>query len=200
MSLFLKYFLPIYFILFFGLAFLWRSYLVWKTTGHNPYKLAHSDSAHDYIGILFRGLMAASAGMIALYVFYQPAYSFLLPIFWLDIPALAWIGVILLIAALVWTLIAQAHMGRSWRIGVDTEVKTELVSHGLFTISRNPIFLGMRAMLLGLFLVLPNALSFGILLLGEALVQVQVRLEEEHLLKLHGHAYQEYRNQTRRWI
>jgi protein-S-isoprenylcysteine O-methyltransferase Ste14 len=200
MSLFLKIFLPIYFVLFFGLAMLWRSIFVWKATGLNPYKLSSTDSAHDYIGVWFRLVMLAAAVMVALYAFAPNAYPFLMPIPWLAVDVLIWIGVILLTAALVWTLIAQADMGKSWRIGVDKDVATELVSRGLFKLTRNPIFLGMRVMLLGVFLTLPNLLSFTTLILGEVLMQIQVRLEEEHLLKLHGVAYQQYQKQTRRWI
>jgi protein-S-isoprenylcysteine O-methyltransferase Ste14 len=95
---------------------------------------------------------------------------------------------------------AQETMGRSWRIGVDTSVRTDLVIHGVFAISRNPVFLGMRIVLLGLFLILPNALSLLILVLADTLMQVQVRLEEQHLLALHGDAYREYGRRTRRWI
>jgi hypothetical protein len=34
-------------------------------------------------------------------------------------------------------------MKNSWRIGIDTVTKTELVTTGLFAISRNPFFFGM---------------------------------------------------------
>ena len=80
------------------------------------------------------------------------------------------------------------------------EIKTDLVQHGLFKISRNPIFLGMRVMLIGFFLILPNAATFAILLLGEVLVQVQVRLEEAYLRQLHGMRYNAYRQRVRRWL
>ena len=200
MSAFLRIFLPVYFVIFLGLAFFWRSYRVWRATGHNPYKLGNSDSAHDYIGRLLRMLLIAGMTVVALYVFLPIAYPYLLPVFWLELASLKRIGVFLLVAGLIWMLAAQENMGRSWRIGVDSDVRTDLVEHGLYRISRNPIFLGMRAILLGLFLVLPNALSFAILLLGDALIQVQVRLEEGHLLKLHGDSFQQYRHRTRRWI
>jgi protein-S-isoprenylcysteine O-methyltransferase Ste14 len=47
----------------------------------------------------------------------------------------------------------------SWRIGIDTKTKTELVTNGLFSISRNPIFFGMIITLIGVFLATPNALT-----------------------------------------
>ncbi|HRJ74943.1 MAG TPA: isoprenylcysteine carboxylmethyltransferase family protein, partial [Anaerolineales bacterium] len=124
----------------------------------------------------------------------------LLPISFLTNNILANIGFVLLFLALVWVLIAQVHMQKSWRIGIDEDVKTELVQTGLFKISRNPIFLGMRVMLLGLFLIIPNAITLTILITGEMLIQTQVRLEEEFLTRSHGQAYLNYQKQVRRWI
>jgi protein-S-isoprenylcysteine O-methyltransferase Ste14 len=197
---FLRNFLPAYFLAFIGLAFFWRSYRVWRTTGLNPIKLGRSESAHDYIGACFGALLIGSASMVALFVFAPTGYAYLLPVFWLSGPALAWAGVTLLTIGLIWIIAAQAGMGRSWRIGVDADSHTELVRRGLFAVSRNPIYLGMRVVLLGQLLALPNALSVAILLLGEVLVQIQARLEEEHLLKLHGSTYEAYRARTHRWI
>ena len=67
--------------------------------------------------------------------------------------------------ALIWVLIAQAQMGTSWRIGIDTENETMLITHGIFRLSR--IFLGMRGNLLGMFFVLPNVLTLVLCLLGD---------------------------------
>jgi protein-S-isoprenylcysteine O-methyltransferase Ste14 len=91
-------------------------------------------------------------------------------------------------------------MGLSWRIGIDTAHATELVQHGLFGVSRNPIFLAMRLSLLGLLLVYPAAATLALLVAGEILIQVQVRLEEQHLLGLHGDAYRAYCARVRRWL
>ena len=72
-------------------------------------------------------------------------------------------------------------MGESWRIGVDNEHKTKLVHTGVFSISRNPIYLGMMVTLIGLFLVIPNAVTLLIFVLGVVVINIQVRLEEEYL-------------------
>jgi protein-S-isoprenylcysteine O-methyltransferase Ste14 len=74
------------------------------------------------------------------------------------------------------------------------------VSTGLFGVSRNPIFLGMMGTLLGLLLVLPNALTLTIFALGFALMQIQVRLEEEFLRRSQEGEYEEYANRVRRWL
>ena len=49
-------------------------------------------------------------------------------------------------------------------------------------------------------LVAPNALSLAVLLLGEALIQLQVRFEEAHLERIEGEAYRAYRARVPRWL
>ena len=200
METFLKYFLLIYYALFFLFAMLIPTYRVWKATGVNPYKLGNSDTAHDFIGKNFRIAMLACAWVVIVFAFLPDIYQFLLPIGYLTNSTLAVIGQILLSFALIWVLVAQSHMQKSWRIGIDKDVKTELVQRGLFMVSRNPIFLGMRIMLLGLFLILPNAVMLLIWIAGDMLIQIQVRLEEEFLTRTHGESYLAYQKQVRRWI
>lgn len=196
--------LLVYLLLFFGLAFFWRSYRVWRTTGVNPYRLANReyqrDDVHGLVNRLFRLTLVGTALIVLVYAFSPPLYSFFAPFIWLDRPVVLVTGWILLLVALIWVLIAQVQMGSSWRIGIDTEHATELVTHGVFGRSRNPIFLGMRVMLVGLFLILPNALSLALWWLADTLMQVQVYLEEVHLRGLHGQAYERYCQQVRRWL
>lgn len=196
----MKFFLLFYLLIFFGLAMVLPSYRVWKTTGINPYKLGSSDSAHDYIGVLFRLTLIATAVIVVLATFLPNLYGYLVPIDYLTHSALITSGVTLLSIAVIWVLIAQVHIQKSWRIGIDEDVKTDLVQTGLFKISRNPIFLGMRVMLLGLFFVLPSAASLVVLIAGDLLIQIQVRLEEEFLTRMHGQTYRDYKKQVRRWL
>jgi protein-S-isoprenylcysteine O-methyltransferase Ste14 len=200
MESFLKSFLIAYYALFFLFAMFLPTYRIWKTSGVNPYKLGSSDSAHDYIGRLFRVTLIVCAFVILAFVFFPALYARLLLISFLSHPWLIGIGLSFLLFALGWVLVAQGHMQKSWRIGIDEDVRTELVQQGLFRFSRNPIFLGMRLMLLGLFLVLPNAVMLIVLVTGEILIQIQVRLEEEFLTRVHGDNYLHYQKHVRRWI
>ncbi|HUE97803.1 MAG TPA: isoprenylcysteine carboxylmethyltransferase family protein [Anaerolineales bacterium] len=200
METFLNYFLIVYYTLFFTFAMLLPTYRVWKTTGVNPYKLGTSDSAHDYIGRLFRITLIACALLIAAFVFFPSVYEKFFPVSFLSQGGISGAGLILLLFALAWVLIAQQHMQKSWRIGIDEDVRTELVQRGLFKISRNPIFLGMRLMLLGLFLILPNVVMLIIGIVGEILIQIQVRLEEEYLTRIYRDSYLTYQKLVRRWF
>lgn len=199
MESFLSVFLLPYFVVYFFAAFVWLPYRTWKRTGLNPYALGTSDTAYDYIGVVFRATLITIVLVVFIYVFFSDLYAYVTPIVWLQHPILAIIGISLLVISCVWTLVAQAQMGDSWRIGIDTTHATPLVQNGVFRWSRNPIFLGMRVTLLGFFLVLPNAVTLAILLVGDILIQIQVRLEEEHLSRMHGERYRAYTQHTRRW-
>ena len=196
----LKIFLPIYFLLFFGLALIWRSYFAWKRTGVNPYKLGSSDTVHDFVGKLFRLTLIGSALIVFMYSFLEGVYELLVPIWWMNSSITTIIGIVLLVVALLWVLIAQIQMGDSWRIGVDEKSNSPLVQNGLFGVSRNPIFLGMLIMLIGLLLILPTAATLVITVLGFVLIHVQVRLEEAFLLEKYGVDYRNYQKRVRRWI
>lgn len=192
--------LPVFLVLFFVVAMAGRSYLFWKETGINPYKLGSTESAHDLIGLFFRLVSFLVIFATVIYSAVPAAYPYIGPIEWLHALWVQTTGLVLLFAALAWVSIAQIQMGSSWRIGIDEDVKTDLVRKGLFSVSRNPIFLGMRVLLLGLFLAAPNALTLLAFGLGDVLMQVQVRLEEEHMHKLHGEEFERYKSSVRRWI
>lgn len=196
----IKYGLFAYIIINFGLTFFLPSYRVWKQTGIFPVTFSNSDNAHDYIGKVFKLLLALLFTTGAIYAFYTEGVRYLLPVWYLENSFLQITGLTILFIALVWIAIAQHQMSNSWRIGIDEKNKTRLVTEGVFSISRNPIFLGMISTLLGLFLVIPNAVTFMVFITGFIVVQIQVRLEEDFLLKTHGEDYKTYCSQTKRWF
>jgi protein-S-isoprenylcysteine O-methyltransferase Ste14 len=194
------YILVIYLVLYFGAAFALPTYRVWKRTGVNPVTFRGADTAHDYIGKLFKIVMLALALAVIVYAFAPNLYPYLLPIAWLENRTAQYVGIVLLLASLAWTILAQMQMGNSWRIGIDEKKETALVRAGLFRFSRNPIFLGMIGTLLGFFLAAPNAATLLILILGFVLIQIQVRLEEEFLAEAHGAGYEDFKRAVRRWL
>lgn len=177
-----------------------RTHLTWRRTGINPYVLGKSDSAYDHIGRLFRVSLALIVSVIMVYAWVPAAYALLTPIGWLERPWFDAVGVALLSFAFLWIVAAQMQMGDAWRVGIDKKKQTELVQRGVFRLSRNPIFLGMRLLLLDLFLTLPSAVMLALWWLGDVLLQIQVRLEEEHLRSVHGEVYRDYAQKTRRWL
>jgi protein-S-isoprenylcysteine O-methyltransferase Ste14 len=91
-------------------------------------------------------------------------------------------------------------MSNSWRIGIDYEERTTRVDEGIFKLSRNPVFLGVLLIYLGIFLIAPNVLSFTLFALCYFILQIQSRLEEEYLEDIHGKTYLDYKKKVRRWI
>jgi protein-S-isoprenylcysteine O-methyltransferase Ste14 len=200
MTEFLRYILPTYFVIYFGVAFVLKSLIVAKRIGKNPLVLPKDDSAYGLIGLYFKLTLIAMFVYVLAYAFFPTWHDYFLPIKQLDSSTIKYIGLTLLFISLLWTVIAQGHMKNSWRIGIDNDTKTDLVTTGLFSVSRNPIFLGMILSLVGLFLTTPNALTALFLVVDYILIQIQIRLEEEFLETEHKQTYLDYKQKVRRLI
>lgn len=110
-------------------------------------------------------------------------------------------GVVATLAGIVSTYAAQVSMGRSWRIGVREDERTQLVIDGAFAVVRNPIFSCMLLTATGLLLLLPNTLSVAALVCLFLAVELQVRfVEEPYLIRTHGQRYRDYGNRVGRFV
>lgn len=104
-------------------------------------------------------------------------------------------------AGTILTLVSQSDMGTSWRIGVDPEDETQLVTTGLFGLMRNPVFTGMLLAGFGLMLLVPNVVSCAGWLVLLASIELQVRTTEEpYLLSAHGSEYSAYASRVGRFL
>ncbi|WP_226913063.1 methyltransferase family protein [Flavicella marina] len=172
----------------------------WKKTGINPLTFKKTDNAHDYNGKVFTFITIFELIVAGIYAFKNEWYEYLLPFWYLGNPILQKIGWTLLIISLIVVWISQSQMAASWRIGIDEYNKTKLVTNGVFSISRNPIFLGIMIANIGLFFVIPNAFTLLIISLSTLSVNTQIRLEEEFLKREFGNEYIQYAEKVRRWI
>lgn len=103
------------------------------------------------------------------------------------------IGLVVAVAGILVTFLAQVAMGSEWRIGIDKTESTGLVTGGVFAIVRNPIFSAMIITAIGFALLVPNAIAFAAVVLLVLAIELQVRyVEEPHLRELHGHHYSDY--------
>ena len=110
-------------------------------------------------------------------------------------------GVIVAGLGIVVTFLAQNNMGAEWRIGIDTNEHTGLVTDGAFGLVRNPIFTAMIFTATGLALMVPNPISITGLILLIAAIELQVRfVEEPHLRRLHGNDYKSYASRVGRFM
>ena len=200
MSKIIIVFLAVYFIFFFGVAVVWRNYVVTKRTGANAFKLNKKTGAEAITSLYFKYLPLVSILVFILYAFFPAIYQLLGPVALISHKPFQLLGMAIMIIALPWIVIAQSQMGASWRIGIDHDEKTEFIENGLFRHSRNPIFVGVIFLSFGFFLVLPNPLTLTILMLDIALIQIQVAMEEQFLAQAYGQAYEKYCEQVRRWF
>ena len=193
-------YLFIFFILYFFLVFVLRSFLLWKKTKVNPLTFNKGDDAHGYSGKVFGIIPIIELIIVFIYAFIPSWHKFLMPFWYLENEYFVYVGWTLLIISLLFVWFAQGNMRESWRIGIDEENKTELVTNGFFAISRNPIFLGIMIANIGFFLVLPNAFTLSIIALSTVSINTQIRLEEEFLVKEFGEQYSKYKGRVNRWI
>lgn len=162
--------------------------------------LPRGDDAHAYLGNVFKVCILIGTAFCVAHAINPAASAHLGPLLWLVSPVAAEVGLALMIAGSLLVVAAQLNMGHSWRVGIDRGNHTDLVTTGLHRISRNPIYVGMFAAILGIFLVAPNAVTLALLAISAVTISAQVRLEEDHLGRLHGPDYAAYRARTRRWI
>ncbi len=196
----MKYYLLLFFFVYLLLTMALPHWRLMRQTGQKAFVVPNDDSAQGFIGKVFRLLFLMSLLVLLINAFVPTWRPYLLPAYFLEGNWVKWSGLVLLHCSLLFIVFAQIQMSRSWRVGFDEKQKTELVTTGVFKFSRNPIFLGMLTTMVGLFLALPNALTFAVFLLTYVVLQIQVRLEEVYLRKVHGSAYLEYEKKVGRWV
>jgi protein-S-isoprenylcysteine O-methyltransferase Ste14 len=110
-------------------------------------------------------------------------------------------GLLLTAAGVAGTMWAQLAMGESWRIGVDAEERTELVTTGPYGSVRNPIYTAMFAFGFGQVLLVPNVVTLIGLLATILVIELVVRrIEEPHLLSMHGERVRSWMTSTGRFL
>ena len=195
-SIYILAFLSIYFVVVFVIP----SVRVKRKTGINPYVFKNTDSAHDFLGKVSAPITSLIFIVALVNLVYPEGLQYFAPFAWLEISIIKYTGFSIVHLALLWIIVAQVQMSNSWRVGIDHSAKTELKTNGLFSVSRNPVFLGMLITLAGIFFLLPNAITLLVFVSSTLLFQVQVRLEEEYLAKTHGENYINYCKKAGRWF
>ena len=109
-------------------------------------------------------------------------------------------GVLLISAGLIVFSLAFLNFGDSWRVGVDYETPGALVTRGIFSLTRNPIYVFIDSWFIGTFLINGTLIFLVLAVLAIAAQHWQVLREEEFLKKRHGEAYESYRNKVPRYL
>lgn len=109
-------------------------------------------------------------------------------------------GCILIAFGLVIFILSLISFGKSWRVGIDKENPGSLVTTGIFSITRNPIFVFLDLYFVSTWLIYSNLfflISSIIIIIG---IHYQILKEEKFLLTKYGKEYENYKMKVRRYI
>lgn len=185
------------YMLYMALAFGLRTAIQLRRTGSSGFEgvSGRPGSVEWLAGVLFVVAIAigAAAPLLALVDIAEPLAV-------LDTSAVYVVGAALFCAGLAGTLAAQVAMGESWRIGVDEDATTDLVTDGPFALVRNPVFAAMLPASVGLALMVPSVVALAGLAALVLALELQVRVvEEPYLLRVHGARYVRYARRVGRF-
>lgn len=111
------------------------------------------------------------------------------------------VGIILTVAGVLAFILSVAQMKDNWRAGVQREEKTNLVTTGIYSVSRNPAFLGFDLMYIGILFSFFNWYLCVATVIALVLFHLQiVNVEEEFLIEAFGEEYLQYKKKVCRYI
>jgi protein-S-isoprenylcysteine O-methyltransferase Ste14 len=118
----------------------------------------------------------------------------------IDSPVARVAGVVLIALAFCTRVLAMIALGDSWRLGLDDRAPGELITTGIYAVSRNPIYIFFDLWFIGTFLINGTLVFLIFALLVMANLHYQIIQEEAFLAEVHGPAYEAYRTKTARYF
>jgi protein-S-isoprenylcysteine O-methyltransferase Ste14 len=111
------------------------------------------------------------------------------------------LGIFPLALGTIMNVVADRAFHRAGTTVRPCEDSAQLVTDGLFKITRNPMYFGFVLMLIGIGLILGSLTSFVIAALFAVLIDRKfIAVEEQMLADRFGERWQAYAETTRRWI
>lgn len=108
-------------------------------------------------------------------------------------------GIIIGVIAVFFFALATITMKNSWRVGIPEE-KTSLITNGIYKWSRNPAFVGFDLLYLSICLMFFNVPLVLVSVWAAVMLHLQILQEEEHMHRMFGEEYEEYRKHTLRYL
>ena len=118
------------------------------------------------------------------------------------VTALTALGVMLALAGDIFFIVSVVTMRDNWRAGIAEHDKTEMVTKGIYAISRNPAFLGFDCVYIGFLLMFFNW-NWPLLVLSVfaiVMLHLQILQEEKYLEETFGAEYTQYKAKTYRYL
>ena len=97
-------------------------------------------------------------------------------------------------------MVSVLCMKDSWRAGIPDEDRTELVTDGIYSFSRNPAFLGFDLQYIGVLLMYCNLLTAACTAFAVVMLHLQILQEERYLTDVFGEEYLRYRSRVLRYL
>ena len=111
------------------------------------------------------------------------------------------VGIALMLLGVALNIVADAQFKRHKTTVKPFQPSSALVTEGVFRVSRNPMYLGLVGILLGLGICLARLTPLVVIPLFVWWRTVQCIVpEEQGLAAQFGHAYRAYHTQVRRWV
>lgn len=110
------------------------------------------------------------------------------------------IGGLLGIAGDIIFAVAVVTMRDSWRAGIAEEDKREMITSGIYKISRNPAFLGFDCVYLGILILFFNRILLSFSVFAAVMLHLQILQEEKYLSVAFGEEYISYKKHTCRYL
>ncbi|MBN2532382.1 MAG: isoprenylcysteine carboxylmethyltransferase family protein [Spirochaetales bacterium] len=199
---FVDYF-QLIFLFFFYVLFLGRSVFLLLNGGVQVFVLGKEKKGFSrLLEILFFILFLVWTIILSLKALHVPFGFFpsFLMIEFFNNRILEMTGIILDIAGIFIFIAALLSFGKSWRVGIDKKKPDKLITHGIFSITRNPIFLFMDLYFLGTWFIYSNLFFLLCSLIVFIGIHYQIGKEEEFLYSHYGKEYEKYTAEVRRYI
>ncbi len=115
-------------------------------------------------------------------------------------PALKIVGLALYIVGLTIMIVGQVTLRRNYSGTVVIRVDHQLITHGIYRFTRNPMYLGLIMVVTGLPVFAASMYGFLISLVLIPIILNRIGLEEELLTEEFQDAYQKYKEITKKLI
>lgn len=150
-------------------------------------------------------LLLFSLILIAELIYQARLFSFsLLPNYlsqpFFQLPILSAVGVILIVLSILLIRYTLRAFQTSLRFGLHENNLGNLVSTGVFGYSRNPFFVAILTLFLGIALVFPSLFFIAIFVLSFISIHIFIMKEEKFMRKHYGEEYLKYCQRVRRYL
>ena len=109
-------------------------------------------------------------------------------------------GVSLISISLVLLAVTLYHFKTSLRFGTNEKNKGELITTGIFSLTRNPFFLSLDLYFLGISMLLPTLFFIGFSALALISIHFFILNEEKFMIKVYSEEYEKYAQKVQRYI